>query len=125
MTINAVNAATDCLYSTVRNLRDKNTYFGFLPQHGKRLAPGEEVTVWGDIQHHMTKLTPNERGRRSLENALTNANPDIALVKTPAVHLFDTTLNETKIITLTAGAMVLADPCWGDYSSSSEQIQAA
>jgi hypothetical protein len=117
MTINAVNAATDCLYSTVRNLRAKETYFGFLPQHGKRLAAGEEVTVWGDVQHHLTKLTPNERGRRSLELALTTGG-DLAIVKTPSVHLYDTTLQETKIITLVNAALVLADPCWGAYSSS-------
>ena len=124
MAINAPNAATDCLYSTVRNLLSREAYFGFLPQHGKRLAAGEEITVWGDVQHHLTKLTPNERGRRSLEASIDDSNNDakLALVKSPAVHLADLTTDETKILTLDNGSFAAADPCWGSYSSSAAGI---
>jgi len=119
MAINAPNAATECLYSTVRNISPAEKYFGFLGHHGKRLACGEQISVWGDLQHWLTRFTPNERARRSLEAALAGANPVLALVKTPAVHLFDETTNETKILTLNNGSFAAADPCWGEYSSSS------
>lgn len=120
MSINAPIAATGCLFSTIRNLLPRTAYFDFIPPYGKRLACGEEVTVWGDIQHHFTKLTANDRRMRSFQNALRNKH--IALVKTPAVHLFDTTFDETKILTLDSGSVVLADPCWGEYSSSAAPL---
>jgi hypothetical protein len=119
MAINAPNAATECLYSTFRNIGPSEKFFGFLPPHGKRLACGEEISIWGDPQHWLTRFTPNERARRSLEEALAGANPVLVLVKTPAVHLFDATADETKILTLNGGSFVAADPCWGAYSSSS------
>jgi hypothetical protein len=118
MAINAPNAATECLYSTFRNISSAEKFFGFLPPHGRRLACGEEISIFGDIQSWINKYTPNERARRSLEEALAGANPVIALVKSPAAHLFDAALDETKILTLDSGSFVAADPCWGAYSSS-------
>jgi len=117
MSLNAPNTATECLYSTVRNLDSAEKFFGFLPPHGRRLACGEELSVWGDIQHWLTRFTPNERGRRSLEEALDDGT--LVLVKSPSVHLFDATLDETQILTLDSNVLVVADPCWGSYSSSS------
>jgi hypothetical protein len=116
MAIFAANSATACLYSTVRNIATTEKYYGFLPEHGKRMACGEELTVWGDIQHWLTRFTPNGRARRSLEYALENG--FIVIANTPAVHLFDETLDETKILTLDNGSFAAADPCWGAYSSS-------
>jgi len=118
MAINSPNAATECLYSTVRNISSTEKFFGFLPPHGRRLACGEELSIWGDIQHYLAKYTPNERGRRSLESALTGDSPVMALVNSPAVHLFDSTLDQTQILTLDNGAFAAADPCWNAYSSS-------
>jgi len=118
MAINAPNAATECLYTSVRNIAPTEKFFGFLPPHGRRLACGEELSFWGTIQSWLTRFTPNERGRRSLEEALAGENPAIAIVKSPAVHLFDETLDETKILTLDGGNFAAADPCWGAYSSS-------
>jgi hypothetical protein len=111
--------AAASMYSTVRNVDSAEKYFGFLPPHGRRLASGEEITVWGDIQHHLTKLTPNNRAKRSLESALdTSDGAALALVASPAVHLYDETLDETKILTLDNGSFAAADPSWGAYSSS-------
>jgi len=115
MAINEANPATACLYSTVRNIAASEKFYGFLPPHGKRMACGEELAVWGDIQHWLTRFTPNERERRSLEYALDN--DYLVVVNTPAVHLFDDTLDETKILTLDNGSFAAADPCWGAYSS--------
>jgi len=115
-------AAVECLYSTVRNIALTEKFFGFLPPHGRRLACGEELTVWGDIQHWLTRFTPNDRARRSLQTALAGDgtySATLALVKTPSVHLFDAALDNTRIITLNTNSLVLADPCWGAYSSES------
>jgi hypothetical protein len=76
--LNEVPLATECLYSTVRNISLNRMFFGFLPPHGKLLACGEELTVWGNIQDWMHKLTPQERHRRSYERALAgSANTDL------------------------------------------------
>lgn len=107
---------TECLYSTVRNLLPREVYLGFLPHHGKRADAGEEITVFGDVQHHFARQTPNERGRRSLENALRTG--ALAIVKGPSVFLFDDTTDETKMLSLAGGSFVAVDPCWGAYSSS-------
>jgi len=120
MTLLATPTATECLYSTVRNTALTEKFFGFLPPHGRRLACGEEITVWGDIQHWLTRFTPNDRAKRSLEIALGGDGTYaavLALVKTPSVHVFDDTLDETRIFTLVNGSAVYADPCWGSYSS--------
>jgi len=117
MAINEANPATVCLYSTVRNVHSTEKYYGFLPPHGRRMACGEELTVWGDIQHWLTRFTPNERARRSLEAALDDGY--LVIVNSPSVHLYDDTLDETQILTLDNGSFVAADPCWGTYESAS------
>jgi len=118
MALNEANPLTTCLYSTVRNIDTTERFFGFLPPHGRRLACGEELSVWGDIQHWLTRFTPNERARRSLEEALTT-NAALAIANTPSVHLYDDTLDETQILTLDNASFAAADPCWGAYSSVS------
>lgn len=122
MALLATPTAVECLYSTVRNIALSEKFFGFLPPHGRRLACGEEMTVWGDIQHWLTRFTPNDRARRSLQVALagdSTYSATLALVHTPAVHLYDTVQDETKILTLNNSTFIMADPCWGSYSSES------
>jgi hypothetical protein len=118
MAINEPDPAANCLYSTVRNISADEHYFGFLPSHGKRLACGEEFSFWGDFQHWLTRMTPNERERRSFEDAIAGEAPVLVLVKSPSPHLLDATLDETKIITLNGGSFVAQDPCWGDYRAN-------
>lgn len=124
MAVNQVSTAATCLYSSVRNTLAREAYYGFLPPHGRRLASGEEITVFGDIQSHLIKATPNDRARRSLEAAINTGatgGEKIAITKSPAVHLVDATTDETKIITLSNGSFSSADPCWGSYSSHTVQ----
>jgi hypothetical protein len=116
MAVNEPVAASQCLYTTVRNLLTRTAYFDFLPPHGRRLACGEEITVWGDIQHHFTRQTTNDRSQRALELCL--ANKQIAIEKTPAVHLYDATLDNTKVLSLDSGSFAVVDPCWGAYAST-------
>lgn len=122
MTLFAPNALCECLYSTLRNMLNREAYFGFLPPHGRRLAAGEEVTVFGDIQHYFARQTPNDRGRRAFEAALCKADPDIVIVHDPALHLTDLTTDETQVIQLSGGTLSAVDPCWGSYSSSAGGI---
>jgi hypothetical protein len=118
MALFGANTLTTCLYSTVRNMLNREVYYGFLPPHGRRLASGEEVTVFGDIQHHFARQTANDRGRRSFEAAIGKADPDIVIAKSPDLHLVDATTDETRVISLSAGVFTTVDPCWGTYSSS-------
>ena len=120
MAYNQVTAASKCLYSSVRNVLSRSAYFGFLPPHGRRLAAGEEITIFGDIQSHLNKGTPNGRGRRSLETALSisaSGGEKLAITRSPSVYLVDATTAETKVIALNDGSFATADPCWGSYSS--------
>ena len=115
----------DCLFSTVRNIAPHPVYFGFLPNgYGKRLDSGESYSFWGNIQDWMNRYTPDQSAVASLLLALYGSvakgiSPVLALVKTPAVHLFDSTTEHTKILTLANSNFVAADPCWGAYLSSS------
>jgi hypothetical protein len=113
----APTAATRCLYTVLRNLRPERTYYGFLPPHGRRLDTCEEVVVPGDMMSEFKGQTRNDRKRRSFEAALVAG--DIAIVTSPAVHLHDSVLDETKIATLEDGDLALADPCWGTYATGS------
>lgn len=116
----------ECLYTTVRNVSLTEKFFGFLPPHGRRMACGDELTVWGDIQTWQSRFTPNTRHQRGLEHALVGQtkfgrtiNQALVIVSTPAVHLYDATLDVTKIIELDNSILDDVDPCWGAYSSSS------
>lgn len=111
--------ATTCLWTTVRCIADTERFFGFLAPHGRRLDCGEELNQWGDLQSWTNRYTPNERARRSLENALGGDSPTLVLVKTPAVHLYDPTLFQTQIVSLDNDTLAATDPCWGTYNSQS------
>lgn len=104
-----------CLYTTVQCLTPQPRTFAFLGRHGKRLAPYQQYTVPGDLA-----TTLASRGRavhfKSFEKAV--AHGDLAIVKTPAVHLYDDAKDVTKVLTLDNGALGKADACWGGFSSS-------
>ena len=121
MTTFAPTAATRCLYSTLRNMSatgpPEGRFFGFLPPHGRRLQPCEEITVPGDLMSWFKRQTEHSRARRSFEAAL--ASGVLSLVSSPSVHLFDATLDVTGILALDNNTLVTVDPCWGSYSSSS------
>ena len=122
MALLAATSGAECLYSTVRNIGLTGKFFGFLPPHGRRLACNEEITVFGEVKDYLQRFTPNERAKRSLEVALAGDATyakTLVIVNTPSVHLYDATLDVTRILTLDNGSVSLADPCWGEYSSGS------
>lgn len=109
-----------CLYSTVKNTSGQAKFFGFLPPHGKKLAAAEEYSVFGSIleavvRHHRAT---DRRQQQGLAQALNNG--DITLVKTPAPFLQDTVTSLVKIIQLTSGSLVVADPCFTASDSESD-----
>ena len=101
-----------CLYTKVRNISHSSRTFSFLPPHGRILTPGQEAYIKGDLA---TRLATDDRKFGSLVTALTNQ--ELAIVSTPAVHLFDPTTDNTKVLKVTAGVLGIADPCWGGYHS--------
>ena len=121
MTTFAPSAATACLYTTLRNMSAggpaEGRFFGFFPPHGRRLQPCEEITVAGDMMSWFKRQTECGRARRSFEAALEDG--VLAIVSSPSVHLFDATLDLTRVLGLDNATLVAVDPCWGSYSSSS------
>lgn len=107
-----------CLYTTVRNTSGSVRSFGFLGDHGMRLAVGEQVTVRGNLVDQIAK---RKRAFQGLERALEAT--DLAVLKTPAVHLYDDTNDEVKMLALDAGVLGGTDPCWGALSLSSHEAE--
>ena len=103
-----------CLYTTVRNTSGSERAFGFLGDHGMRLAVDEQVTVRGNLVDQIAK---RKRSFQGLERALEDQ--ALAILKTPGVHLFDDTNDTVKILALDAGSLGTVDPCWGSLSLSS------
>jgi hypothetical protein len=111
--------SVECLFTTVKNVSGSEKYFGFLPPHGKRLAANEEVTILGDLVTRVARSGPHSYTKRpgdALQRALLA--DLLVIMKTPAVHLYDETLDETKALSLDNGSLGVVDPCWGSFSSS-------
>jgi hypothetical protein len=103
----------ECLSTTVRNGTGKSHFFGYLARHGKRLAAGETYNMAGDM---VTRFRGDPRLLKALQNDLKNGN--IAIVRTPALHVYDETSDDTQVIRLRGGTVGHEAPCWGYFSSS-------
>lgn len=107
-----------CLYTTVKNISGKTLSFGFLGIHGKSLQPDEEYSEFGDLTAKLQGRAQT-RARAALERALEGsvAHPATLRIKqSAAVVLYDDTLGAPQVVDLDAGALGVADPCWGaDY----------
>jgi hypothetical protein len=115
--------SVDCFYTTVVNISGGERVFGFLGKHGRRLDADEQYTVPGDLRQVATR---NRRTFQALERAVggytdSGGNvhpPSLAIIKTPAVHLWDSTLTRNRMLTLANGVLGVADPCAGHYESA-------
>jgi len=107
--------ALNCFYTTVQCMTPHPRTFAFLGKHGKRLNPYQQYTVPGDLG---TVLASKARTVhfKAFEHAV--AAGDLALVSTPAVHLYDATKDVTKVLSLNNTSLGSADACWGAFSSS-------
>jgi hypothetical protein len=117
-----VTPSEACLYSTVQNITEVEMSFGFLGDHGRRLAPAQAYSVRGNIIDYIAK---DPRKFEAFERAVAgftdqNGNavaPTLALLATPAQFLYDPTRHTTKVATLINGVLGFADGCWGAQSS--------
>jgi hypothetical protein len=96
----------DSLLSTLKNTSGVEGAFGYIPPHGRRLAPNETITVFGNIADQIAK-----KGRRSVDSFTKDLeNGDIALLSTPSA-VFNQG-GAPKVVSDTAGTLGVADPSW-------------
>jgi hypothetical protein len=102
---------TDCLYSVVKNTSGSTMKFGFLPPHGWELEDQEERTILGNLVDAVTRGDRGaDRNLKALESALSNEL--LAIKSLPNPLLYDETDDETQMLTVDNGALVVADPCF-------------
>lgn len=97
------------LYTTVRNSSGAARVFGFLGEHGMRLAANESFTQRGDIVGKLGATT-SKRKFEALERALIAG--DLVIIKSPALYLYDVSFSDTRKVVLKAGDLGFADPTW-------------
>jgi hypothetical protein len=99
----------DSLYTTIKNTTGVESVFGYLPPHGRKLAPNETITVFGNIVDRIAK-----KGERSV-NAFTRdlERGDIQVLATPSPVLNNA--GDARILNLTGaapGTLGTVDPSW-------------
>lgn len=101
-----------CLYTTVVNTSGAERTFSFLGKHGKRLAADEQFSQPGNLGD---QLAGHKRKFDAFERALENG--DLAVMKSPAVHVYDEADEATKVLGAESGDITLENPCWGSLES--------
>jgi len=104
-----------CLYTTLQNTSGSERYFGFVRQ-GVLLQANEQVSYPGDISTVLAVAKDSDRVFPSFEEALDNG--EIIILKTPAVHLYDATRAEARVLSVANHVLGTVDPCWGTFSDS-------
>jgi hypothetical protein len=105
---------TTCLFSTVRNVSGQTIFFGFLPPHGRLLAPNQEFSVFGNILEAVIRAerVTSRRHLAALEAAIANG---LMIIKhTPNPILLDDTTAAIKMLDLNNGTLGAASPCWAN-----------
>lgn len=105
---------TSCLYSRVKNTSGVAKVFGFIPPHGKTLAAGEAIHVFGDIRQAMFRFerSEGERNIRALEAAIQRG--DISITHTASVIVTDDA-NPGAVpqqVRLHNGTLGVTPACW-------------
>lgn len=109
-------AASDHLYTTVRNTSGADRFFGFLGAHGKKLAANAEYSIPGDL----LAVLGGKTSKRSF-NALVAAFDagSLKVVKTPSPFVVDAA-DAGQTVTLGANANVPASTDYYDSDPDSE-----
>lgn len=107
-------AAVACFYTTLRCTAATAQFFGFLPTNGRRMNPGDEFYMPGNVTDFVARLS------NRMKNGFLNAVKARALevVKTPASRFYDPVTDATKIQSLSNGTLSVVDPCEGTYTSA-------
>ena len=103
------------LYTVAKNVSGAARYFSYLGAHGVELANNAQVSEPGCL---VTRLAAEAHmrgggGRRkftALENDL--ANERLAIIRGPALHLYDETDEVTKQLALDNATLGTVDPDW-------------
>lgn len=110
---------THCLFSTLKNVSGGRMVFGFLPPHGRELQANEEFTMFGNVLDAVANRNgdrvSSRRHIQAFEAAINRG--DLAILHTPAPILTDTSTGASKMVTVAAGVIGSADPCWSDSGS--------
>lgn len=109
-----------CLYTTVKNVSGVTRPFGFLGMHGKTLLPNQEYTEFGDLlsAKFTSDTRTNYRKQKALQVALQgdssrNIPASLHVKSSPVAVIFDNVALVPQVVTVSAGALGVADPCWG------------
>jgi hypothetical protein len=97
---------SDSLVSTVKNTSGVEGPFGYIPPHGKRLAPNETITVFGNIADRIAQK--GARAVNAFERDLERG--DLTVLSTPS-PVFNQA-GAPKVIADAAGVLGVADPSW-------------
>jgi hypothetical protein len=104
------------MVSTIKNITNYTMFFGFIPPHGKKLAPGQEAQVYGSIWDMWNAWRGTQKRQwDSFCNCL--AQGIIALVRTPKDHFWDSGDGDVNILDVHSNAVAVINPCWGAYTS--------
>ena len=103
------------LYTVLKNVSGASRYFSYIGSHGAQLASNAQVSEPGCI---VTRLAAQAHmrgggGRRmftALENDLDNTR--IAIIRGPAIHLYDETDLVTKQLALDNATLGTVTPDW-------------
>ena len=101
-------------YSTVKNISGQTKVFGFLPPHGRTLAPNQEFTVFGNI----LSAIGGQRGGRAesrrdivaFENAIVNGY--LQVTQTPSPILQDEVTGTSVMLEVENGSLSMVTPEW-------------
>lgn len=111
-----------CLYSTVKNTSGYQRTFGFLPPHGRKLAVGEEFTVFGDIREALVRFerTSARQNMLAFEGSLRRGSLTIISTPSPIIE-DDADPGASYMLYIHNGSLGVKDPCWeGSVSDPAE-----
>ena len=113
-----------CLRCTFKNVSGEVKYFPFLPEHGHRLEPNEEISFYGEPVEAVA-APPGLRVRHidAMESALLRG--DITIVSSPNPILYDVARDETSILVVDGGTLATDTPCWLPRVSASASASAS
>jgi len=90
-------------------------YLGFVRQ-GVQLNNNQQASYEGDLVTRLASARNYDRVFPSFEACLEEQK--IVIIHTPSVHLYDSTNEEVRMLSLHSGTLGTVIPCWGQYSES-------
>lgn len=106
-----MNAAVECLFTTVVNTKGTKLPAPWLPPHGRIMEVDEEVSVFGGVEALVARNHNNtNRTQKGLFYCLENE--FVQIKKTASVVLFDAVAETTKVLRLNSTTLGTINPCW-------------